>query len=244
MPVTRHRCCLFLGKNCSRAAFPAVFENSALSSDSVLLHRVTALFPPSMPRHIQSHGGKHRGVFYLIQFLVTIALVYCFLGASRWDKQVPLGFSSDGLYFNALGKVVVDEGWWFTASHAGYPFTAEYLAFPSSRQCGFRFCAACKLGDVKCAACHGAGLDGNACDGRRHVQTALLAHFGCFPPVGGLRRHAVWPDAFCHLSGRYSIFPLSLPYSFAGHAGPSGLGAGAKPAKAEDTHRFFMPGAC
>jgi hypothetical protein len=64
-------------------------------------------------------------------FLIATAL-YLFLGGWKRDLGVPLGFSSDTLWFLMQSKSTLDNGWWWSNPRLGAPFAFDALAYPSN----------------------------------------------------------------------------------------------------------------
>ena len=66
------------------------------------------------------------------QSLLIAASLYLFIGGWRRDLSVPLGFSSDTLWFLMQSKSTLDNGWWWSNPRLGAPFAFDALAYPSN----------------------------------------------------------------------------------------------------------------
>ena len=66
------------------------------------------------------------------QALLIAAALYLFLGGWQRDFGVPLGFSSDTLWFLMQSKSTLDNGWWWSNPRLGAPFAFDALAYPSN----------------------------------------------------------------------------------------------------------------
>jgi hypothetical protein len=66
------------------------------------------------------------------QALLIGAALYLFLGGWQRDLGVPLGFSSDSLWFLMQSKSTLDNGWWWSNPRLGAPFAFDALAYPSN----------------------------------------------------------------------------------------------------------------
>jgi len=66
------------------------------------------------------------------QALLIAASLYVLLGGWHRDIRVPLGFSSDSLWFLMQSKSTVDNGWWWSNPRIGAPFALDALAYPSN----------------------------------------------------------------------------------------------------------------
>src|SRR5262249_47316687 len=66
------------------------------------------------------------------QALLIAAALYLLIGGWHRDIRVPLGFSSDSLWFLMQSKSTVDNGWWWSNPRLGAPFGLDALAYPSN----------------------------------------------------------------------------------------------------------------
>ncbi len=66
------------------------------------------------------------------QAILIAASLYILLDGWRRDFRVPLQFSSDSLLALTQSKSTVDNGWWWSNSMLGAPFTFDALAFPAN----------------------------------------------------------------------------------------------------------------
>jgi phosphoglycerol transferase len=66
------------------------------------------------------------------QSCLIAAALYLFVGGWQRDLGVPLGFSSDTLWFLMQSKSTLDNGWWWSNPRLGAPFAFDALAYPSN----------------------------------------------------------------------------------------------------------------
>jgi hypothetical protein len=66
------------------------------------------------------------------QAILIAAALYLFIGGWKRDLGVPLGFSSDTLWFLMQSKSTLDNGWWWSNPRLGAPFAFDALAYPSN----------------------------------------------------------------------------------------------------------------
>jgi phosphoglycerol transferase len=66
------------------------------------------------------------------QALFIVASLYVFLQGWQRDPRVPLGFSSDSLFYLMQSKSTIDNGWWWSNPMLGAPAALDELAFPSN----------------------------------------------------------------------------------------------------------------
>ena len=71
-------------------------------------------------------------VMALGQSLLIASALYVFVGGWHRDLGVPLGFSSDTLWFLMQSKSTLDNGWWWSNPRLGAPFAFDALAYPSN----------------------------------------------------------------------------------------------------------------
>ncbi len=94
---------------------------------------VRRLDPAATAEVRASHRAAVRRVPLAIgQALLIATALYVLLGGWHRDLRVPLGFSSDSLWFLMQSKSTVDNGWWWSNPRIGAPFALDNLAYPSN----------------------------------------------------------------------------------------------------------------
>jgi len=66
------------------------------------------------------------------QSLVVAMALFVLLDGPRRDFHVPIGFTSDGIWFLAQAKSTVDNGWWWWNPRIGAPQGLDEVSYPSN----------------------------------------------------------------------------------------------------------------